>query len=108
MEDLIPIVAIFFVIGVPVMSVAAHFVLRPLLRELTQAIRGGKASEIGDMKERLARLETHLLEQGRQLDQLVDAEMFRRELEEGTRREGRLRGERAPHRFDATPMRSGS
>jgi len=83
MEELIPIVAIFFVIGVPVMSIAAKFVLQPLLRELTSAIKGGKVEDVEELKERVARLEGHLLTQGRQLDQLVDAELFRRKLEAG-------------------------
>jgi hypothetical protein len=83
MEELIPIVAIFFVIGVPVMSVAAKFVLQPLLRELTAAIKGGKAEDFEEMRDRVARLEGHLLTQGRQLDQLVEAELFRRKLEAG-------------------------
>jgi len=83
MEDLIPIFAIFFVIGVPVMSIAARFVLRPLLLDVTQAIRGGKAGELNDLKERFSRLETHLSAQDQRIDQLVEAELFRRQLEAG-------------------------
>jgi len=83
MEELIPIVAIFFVIGVPVMSIAAKFVLQPLLRDITDAIRGGKAAELEELRDRVARLEGHLSTQGRQLNQLVDAELFRRQLEAG-------------------------
>ncbi len=83
MEELIPIVAIFFVIGVPVMSVAAHLVLRPLIRDLTGALRGGKADELDEIRERLSRLEGHLDLQGRQLAQLTEAERFRRQLESG-------------------------
>lgn len=86
MEALIPIVAIFFVIGVPVMSIAAKFVLQPLIRELTAAIKGGKAEDFEELKERVSRLEGHLLTQGRQLDQLVEAELFRRKLEAGSDR----------------------
>ena len=33
--ELIPILAIVFVIGVPVTALAAHFVLRPLVRDIT-------------------------------------------------------------------------
>jgi len=83
MEDLIPILGIFFVIGVPVMSIAAKFVLQPLLRELTGAIRGGKVEEVEALKERVARLEGHLQTQESQLAQLVEAELFRRQLEAG-------------------------
>jgi hypothetical protein len=80
---LIPLLGIFFVIGVPVMSIAAHFVLRPLIRDLTEALRGVKGREKEDMEHRIGRLEDALLEQGRQLDQLVEAELFRRRLEAG-------------------------
>lgn len=83
MEELIPLFAIFFVIGVPVMSLAARFVLRPLIMDVTKAIKGGKAEEIAEIRERLSRLETHLEEQSVQLDRLVEAEHFRRELEAG-------------------------
>jgi hypothetical protein len=83
LEILIPLLGIFFVIGVPVMSIAAHFVLRPLIRDLTEALRGVKGREKEDMAHRIGRLEDALLEQGRQLDQLVEAELFRRRLEAG-------------------------
>jgi hypothetical protein len=83
MEELIPLFGIFFVIGVPVMSVAAKFVLQPLLRDVTEAIRGGKAEELEELRDRVARLEAHMGTQGRHLEQLVEAEQFRRRLEAG-------------------------
>ena len=83
LEILIPLFGIFFAIGVPVMSIAAHFVLRPLIRDLTAALRGVKGREKEDMEQRIGRLEDALLEQGRQMDQLVEAELFRRRLETG-------------------------
>ncbi len=101
MQELIPIVAIFFVIGVPVMSIAARFVLRPLLKDFAQAIGRGPAKEGDELQQRLARLEKHLLEQGRQLDQLVDAELFRRELE--TRAEGVSRLRARPTTAEPAP-----
>ena len=85
MEELIPLFGIFFVIGVPVMSVAAKFVLQPLLRDVTEAIRGGKAEELEELRDRVTRLETHLGTHGRHLEQLVEAEQFRRQLETGAR-----------------------
>lgn len=83
MDDLIPIVAIFFTIGVPVMSLAAHFVLRPMIKDLTGAIKGVKGGEKEDFEHRLTRLEDALLEQNQQLAHLVEAESFRRKLEAG-------------------------
>lgn len=81
MDDLIPIVAIFFVIGVPVMSIAGHFVLRPLVRDIIQAISGRSLQEKTDTDERLARIEEALLHQGQQVDRLLEAEAFRLRLE---------------------------
>ena len=54
MDELIPILSIFFVIGVPVMSIAGHFVLRPLVRDIIQAISGRSLQEKSDTDERLA------------------------------------------------------
>ena len=81
MEVLIPIFAIFFVIGVPVMSIAARFALRPLLKDFAEAMGRGRASEGADLLKEIGRLQAQVLEQGRQLDQLADAELFRRDLE---------------------------
>lgn len=84
-ELLIPLVSIFFVIGVPVMAVATHFVLRPLVRDVTGAIHGKAQAEQTDLVERVGRLEQAILDQGQQLDRLVEAESFRRQLEAGRR-----------------------
>lgn len=84
MDFLIPITAIFFVIGVPVVSIATHFVLRPLVRDITVAIHGKKQDAESDFIGRLTRLEEIVLEQNKQLDRLVDAEVFRRRLESKT------------------------
>lgn len=81
MEVFIPLLAIFFVIGVPVMSIAAHFVLRPMIRDLAKAIRGDRKEAEESWEHRLARLEDMMLEQGRQTDLLIEAEAFRRRLE---------------------------
>lgn len=81
LEVLIPLFGIFFVIGVPVMSLAARFVLRPLIKDLTEAVRGMKGRERTDFEARLGRIEEQVLEQGQRLDTLVEAELFRRRLE---------------------------
>ena len=82
---LIPLLSIFFVIGVPVLAVATHFVLRPLVRDMTGAIHGKAQAEAADLVERVGRLEQAILDQGQQLDRLVEAESFRRQLEAGGR-----------------------
>ncbi|MGW8283836.1 MAG: hypothetical protein ACWGON_11105 [Gemmatimonadota bacterium] len=81
MDELIPLISIFFVIGVPVMSIAGHFVLRPLVRDIIQAIGGRSLQEKTDLDERLARIEEALLHQGQQVDRLLEAEAFRLRLE---------------------------
>ena len=80
---LIPLVAIFFVIGVPVLAVATHFVLRPLVKDVIGALRSRGEAEEADLLGRLHRLEQAVLDQGQQIDRLVEAEVFRRRLETG-------------------------
>ncbi len=82
-ELLIPLTAIFFVIGVPVMAVATHFVLRPMVRDMTGAISGKNQDAAEDLAERIGRIEQAILDQGQQIDRLIEAESFRRQLEAG-------------------------
>ena len=83
---LIPLLAIFFIFGVPIMAVATHFVLRPMVREVIGAIHGKAQAEAEDLTNRMGRLEQAILDQGTQVDRLVEAESFRRQLEAGGRR----------------------
>lgn len=82
---LIPLLAIFFIFGVPIMAVATHFVLRPIVRDVIGAIHGKAEAEAEDLMNRLGRLEQAVLDQGQQVDRLVEAEVFRRQLEAGRR-----------------------
>ena len=82
----IPLLAIFFIFGVPIMAVATHFVLRPMVREVIGAIHGKAQAEAEDLTNRVGRLEQAILDQGTQIDRLVEAESFRRQLEAGGRR----------------------
>lgn len=81
MADLIPIVAIFFTIGVPVTALAAHFVLRPLVGDIVQALRGGTRDEIAEMQRQIGALQEALDFQGEQIGRLVEAESFHKALE---------------------------
>ena len=83
---LIPLLAIFFIFGVPIMAVATHFVLRPMVREVIGAIHGKAQAEAEDLTNRVGRLEQAILDQGTQIDRLVEAESFRRQLETSGRR----------------------
>jgi len=82
---LIPILAIFFIFGVPIMAVATHFVFRPMVRDVIGAIHGKAQAEAEDLTHRISRLEQAVLDQGQQVDRLVEAEVFRRQLEAGRR-----------------------
>ncbi|MYA33258.1 MAG: hypothetical protein F4164_01660 [Gemmatimonadales bacterium] len=83
-EMIIAIVAIFFTIGVPVLAMATHFALRPLVRDLAQALgpQRRERETIARLAERIERLEGDHRERGELLDQLAEAELFRRQLEE--------------------------
>lgn len=83
MEDLIPIVAIICVIGLPMLGLVARFALRPLVQDLTTAIRGAAGDELEEVRERLARLETQIQLHEDQIGRLVETERFHRELESG-------------------------
>ena len=80
---LIPLLAIFFIFGVPIMAVATHFVLRPMVRDVIGAIHGKAQAEAEDLTDRIGRLEQAILDQGQQIDRLIEAEVFRRQLEAG-------------------------
>ncbi len=86
MDELIPIFAIFFIIGVPVMSLAAHFVLRPLVKDIVGALRGGTRDDLTALQEQIAELQGELARHEDQIDRLVEAESFRRRLEASSER----------------------
>ena len=83
--ELIPILGIIFVVGVPVTALAAHFVLRPLVRDITTAIlSGGRSEQNSEIERRLQELEEGQQSIQLHLSQLVEAERFRQRLESGT------------------------
>ena len=84
LDILIPLFGIFFVIGVPVLAIATHFVLRPMVKDIIGALRSRGEAEEADLLARIDRLEQSVLDQGQQLDRLVEAESFRRQLEAGS------------------------
>lgn len=85
MEALIGLAAVFFIFGVPIMSLAARFVVRPLIQDIAEAIRGKGAGRVEELERRLVRMEEALLDQDRLLARLSEAERFRRQLETGPR-----------------------
>jgi hypothetical protein len=81
LDELIPIVAIFFTIGVPVMALATHFVLRPMVKDIVQAMRSGTKDEMFELHRQIAELREEVGRQENQLTVLAEAESFRRQLE---------------------------
>jgi len=83
-EMIIAVVAIFFTIGIPVLAMATHFALRPLVRDMAEALglRKRDREMIARLAERVERLEGESRQRGELLDQLAEAELFRRQLEE--------------------------
>ena len=81
MDELIPILAIFFGLGVPAMSLATHFVLRPLVKDIVEALRTGPSSDLVALQHRIDELHEELARHEVQLEQLADAASFHRRLE---------------------------
>jgi ABC-type sulfate transport system permease subunit len=81
MGELIPIVAIFFTIGVPGMALATHFVLRPMVRDIIEAMRGGAKDEVAALQSHVFELQEIVTRQEEQIAVLAEAESFRRQLE---------------------------
>ncbi len=84
MDEIAGILAIIFVIGVPSLALATHVVVRPLLREYAK-MKGLKA-EKDEVEARMTQLEDVVHDLDRQVNRLLEAERFRRELETGQRR----------------------
>lgn len=81
MDELIPLMAIFFALGVPALSLATHFVLRPLVKDIVEALRTGPSSEIVALQRRIDELQEELTRHEVQLESLSAAESFHRQLE---------------------------
>ena len=81
--DIEAILAIIFVLGVPSMALATHVVLRPLIREYAK-LKGLKADR-EELEVRMAQIEDVVHDLDRQVNRLLEAERFRRELESGRR-----------------------
>ena len=83
-EMIIAVVAIFFTIGIPVLAMATHFALRPLVRDMAEALgpRKREREMIARLAERVERLEGESRQRGELMNQIAEAELFRRKLEE--------------------------
>ncbi len=84
-SELIGLLGLIFAVGVPSLALAAHLVLRPMIRDLAQALGKGKEVPDAELTGRLARIEERLDRIGELTERLAEAERFRRELEAGRR-----------------------
>ena len=86
MSELIPLVGILCVIGLPMMGLVIRFALTPLAEKITQAIQAADREEVDELRERLVAMEELLEAQQQELERLEEAERFHRELSEGSSR----------------------
>lgn len=85
--DLVGVVAVICIFGIPMMGLVTRFALRPLVQDITQAIRTGNEDEVRELRRRVAELEQRLDVQERETERLSEAERFHRELRAGEDRE---------------------
>jgi hypothetical protein len=81
--DFVEFLVALMIFGIPGAALAVRFVLRPMLREIAQAIHSSQQGVSPELERRLAELEEgqRLVEQ--QLHTLIEAERFQRELQSG-------------------------
>jgi len=88
-DELMGLIALLLVVGVPSLAFATRFVFQPLLHEVVEAInkmsssRSLKDTDAPELEGRVDRLEELLLTQNDQIERLIEAERFRRGLESG-------------------------
>ncbi len=87
-DELIGFLAMIFVLGIPSLSLAAHFVLRPMVRDIVQALGKNKEAPDPAVTQRLDRIEERLDRISMLTERLAETEQFHRELEAG--RAGRI------------------
>ena len=83
--DIEGLLAIIFIFGIPSVALATHLVIRPLVRDLVGA-RSNKVD--AKLEGRVGELEDVVHDLDRQMNQLLEAERFRRELEAGPKARG--------------------
>lgn len=81
--DPVEILVALLIFGIPGGALAVRFVLRPMLREIAEAIRSSREGLSPELERRLAELEEGQQLIGQQLQSLLEAERFHRELESG-------------------------
>jgi len=82
-DTLIELILAITVFGIPAVALSMRFVLRPMLKDVTEAILSIREPTSPKLEHRLAELEEGQQVIGEQLKRLVEAERFRAELRSG-------------------------
>lgn len=82
-DNLVEILLALLIFGIPGAALATRFVLRPMLREIADAIRSSRGGLSPDLERRLLELEEGQRLTNEQLERLIEAERFRQQLESG-------------------------
>lgn len=81
--NLMPLLAVLVLVGVPVLGLVIRYALSPLIQDLIRAIRGDARDGREEVAERLARMEQRLDAQETEIQRLAEAERFHQELRSG-------------------------
>ena len=81
---LIELIIAVSVFGIPAAALSLRFVLRPMLKDVVEAIRSIREPKSTELERRLTELEEGQQLIGEQLMRLVEAERFRAELSSGS------------------------
>jgi hypothetical protein len=87
-ETVVEILVALLIFGVPTGALAIRFVLRPMLREVVDAVRATKGQISPELERRLADMEEGQQLLIQKLDRLLEAERFRQQLESGQPKQG--------------------
>ena len=83
-DSIVEIFLALCIFGIPAAALSLRFVLRPMLKDVTEAIRSIKQGTSPELEQRLLELEEGQQLIGEHLKQLVEAERFRAELRSGS------------------------
>ncbi len=82
-DTLIEVILALMIFGIPGAALAVRFVLRPMLREIADAIRTTQGKVAPELEARLLELEEGQRLTNDRLEHLIEAERFRDQLGSG-------------------------
>ncbi len=81
-DTIVEVLLAVFIFGIPAAALAIRFVLRPMLKDVAEAVRSTRGLP-SDFERRLAELEENQRLTNEQLSRLIEAERFREQLGSG-------------------------